>query len=165
MVRVPTEATNSATPSSQDSALSSNTPQARSQLQTLDRAEDEDMFVGDAGQALLLAFKTGKDDEAAAILVPVARPSIKWAQNMEVSEEKHERLPVAAPEKTQWEVQRWEEFRWLHCGEDEVEVWKRIRRHYIAQRPKWHVILPFWRSVLVEERHVRFPQKRTIFRS
>jgi hypothetical protein len=165
MVQATTQISNTPKRWSQESASSSNTPQARSQLQTLDKAGDEDMFVGDAGQALLLAFKTGKGDEAAAILVPVARPSIEWARNMEVLEEKREKLPVAAPEKTQWEVQRWEEFRWSYCGEDEVEIWKRIRRHYIAQRPRWHVILPFWRFVLVEERHVRFSPKQIVVRS
>lgn len=165
MVQAPTQVLHSSTQWSQESASSSTTPQAQSQLQTLDNARDEDMFIGDAGQTLLLAFKTGRDDEAAAILVPVARPSIEWARNMEILEEKHERLPVAAPEKTQWEVHRWEEFRWLYCGEDEVEIWKRIRQHYIAQRPRWHAILPFWRSVLVEERHVRFSPKQTVFRS
>lgn len=145
--------------------MSSNMPQARLQLEILDKPGDEDMFVGDAGQALLLAFKTGKDDEAAAILIPVARPSIEWARNMEALEEKHEKLPMAAPEKTLWEIHRWEEFRWLYCGEDEVKIWKRIRQHYFAQRPRWHVIFPFWRSVLVEERHVRPPQKQTVFGS
>lgn len=49
----------------------------QSQLQNHDETESENMFAGDAGQALLLAFKTGEGDEGeAAIIVPVFRPSI-----------------------------------------------------------------------------------------
>lgn len=128
------------------------TSEAQSQPWNHDETNGEAMFVGDAGQALLLAFKTGEGEEAAAILVSVHRPSSEWARSMETRENNFEKLPVVAPKKENWDVDRWRQFRWLYPGENEVDIWKRIKQQFVAQRPRWHSLLPFWRPVLVEER-------------
>lgn len=55
-------------------AMTACRPQPRGpkvQPQTHERPEDETMFVGDAGQSLLLTFESNKDKGASAILIPV----------------------------------------------------------------------------------------------
>jgi hypothetical protein len=133
--------------------LAGGRPQAKPQPRTADKPMDETMFVGDAGQSLLLAFESNKDKDASAILIPVFRPSIEWAHRMAALEKEPEPLPVKAPEKASFPIDRWREFRWLHHGEDEVEIWRRIKQQCLAQQPRWQPFLPFWRPVLVEERN------------
>lgn len=135
-------------------ALAEGRPQPRAP----DRPTDDKMFVGDAGQSLLLAFNSHKNSEASAILIPVFRPSVEWARSMETKEkERPDDLPVKAPEKTMRNIERWRQFRWLHRGEDEVEIWERIKKRCLAQQPRWCSFLPFWRPVLLEERNVSTP--------
>lgn len=117
-----------------------------------DRPRDENILVEDAGQSLLLAFNSSKPS---AILVRVLRPSVAWALRMEAMERADETLPVKAPEKAKFDVERWREFRWLHRGEDEVHIWKRIKQQYLSHHPWWYPYLPLWRPVLVEERNAR----------
>jgi hypothetical protein len=66
------------------------------------------------------------------LLVPVHRPSSEWARSMEAREKNLEKLPVAPPKKENWDVERWRQFRWLYPGENEVDIWKRIRQQFIA---------------------------------
>ena len=151
-------------PSSQDEeslrtkAMTGSPPPPNPQSRTPDNPKDANVFIEEAGQSLLLAFDFSKPS---AILVPVFRPSVAWALDMETMERKGTTLPVKAPEKAKFSVERWREFRWLHRGEDEVDIWERIQQLYLAHQPKWYPYLPFWRPVLVEERHVRNPSHRT----
>lgn len=136
-------------------------PPPNPQPRTPDRPKDENVFVGDAGQSLLLAFNSYKNKEASAILVPVFRPSVDWARSMETIEKGGcEPLPFKAPQEAEFPIERWRQFRWLHRGEDEVEIWERIKQQYLAHQPKWYPYLPFWRPVLVEERHARNPSRQ-----
>lgn len=128
-----------------------------------DETDYENMFAEDAGQALLLAFRTGKGEEEIAMLVPVYRPSKEWARSMEAGEKNLGKLPFAIPKKENWDVERWRQFRWLYSGEKEVDIWKRIRQQYIAQRPWWHSLCPFWRPVLLGEREASALRENNIF--
>lgn len=110
------------------------------------------LFCADDGQALLLAFRDGKTNEETAVVIPVYRPSKNWAYRMVDLEGETAPLPVESPEKSEWKVERWKEFRWQLPGESEVDIWRRIRRQYRAQQPSWYSILPFWRPKLLEER-------------
>ena len=138
--------------------MANSRPRPYTRPRTQDRPKVEDVFVGDAGQSLLLAFDSYKNKEASAILVPVFRPSVEWAHSMETIEEKKPAsLPVKAPGRDDVSIERWRQFRWLHRGEDEVEIWERIKQQYLAQQPRWFTFVPFWKPVLVEERHARVP--------
>ena len=147
-------------PSSQDEeslrtkAMTGSPPPPSPQNRTPDRPKDANMFIEGAGQSLLLAFNSSKPS---AILIPVFRPSVAWAFKMEAMERTGKILPVKAPEKAEFDVDRWREFRWLHRGEDEVIIWKRIKQQYLAHHPWWYPCLPFWRPVLVEERNASTP--------
>lgn len=135
-------------------AMANSRPQPNAQSRTPDRPKNADMFIEDAGQSLLLAFDSYKNKGSSAILVPVFRPSVEWARNMEsIESEKRDPLPVKAPKKAMSYVERWRQFRWLHRGEDEVEIWGRIKQQYLAQQPRWYPFVPFWRPVLIEERN------------
>ena len=139
-------------------AMANSRPPPNPQPRTPDRPKDGNIFVGDAGQSLLLVFDSSKPS---AILVRVFRPSVAWALRMESMERAGKTLPVKAPEKAKFDVERWTEFRWLHRGEDEVDIWKRIKQQYLAHHPKWYPYLPFWRPVLVEERNASTPPHQT----
>jgi hypothetical protein len=132
-------------------------PKAKPQPRTADKPMDENMFAGASGQSLLLVLDSHKNKEASAILIPVFRPSVEWARRMAAIEQKQKPLPVKAPETSDPSIERWRHFRWLHCGEDEVEVWERIRRQCLAQQPKWYRFLSFWKPVSVEERNASTP--------
>lgn len=139
-------------------ALVESRPQPGPEPRTRDRPKDKDVFVEDAGQSLLLVFGSHKNQEASAILIPVFRPSVEWARSMETKEkDAPDTLPVKAPEKTMRNIERWRQFRWLHRGEDEVEIWDRVKKRCLAQQPRWCSFLPFWRPVLLEERNVSTP--------
>lgn len=139
--------------SAESSTAVPSTSDIQSQLHQ-EGAADGISFAEDRGQAVLLAFNKGRGEGEAAILVPVSRPSTDWAREMAILEKAGKQLPVSSPKKEDWDVERWRQFRWLHHGENEVDIWERIRRHYDAQRPSWHSFLPFWRPVLLEERKV-----------
>jgi len=140
-------------------ALVDSRPQPRpSEPRTRDRPKDKDVFVEDAGQSLLLVFGSHKNEEASGVLIPVFRPSVEWARNMETKEKKKpDDMPVKAPENTMRNIERWRQFRWLHRGEGEVEIWERIKKRCLAQQPRWYSFLPFWRPVLLEERNASTP--------
>ncbi|KAK4496790.1 hypothetical protein PRZ48_012773 [Zasmidium cellare] len=96
---------------------------------------DETLFTGENGQALLLAFSSSSNVEGNAVLIPVYRPSKKWAHKMVELEKASSPVSGAAPKKSEFEVERWKRIRWERSGESETAIWNRIRSQFEAQMP------------------------------
>ena len=145
-------------------ASGSSHPTVRSPDSQIDTASDKNAFTGAFGQALLFVVNTGRQSET-AITVPVYRPSVHCAKRMvrlekgcgdsKDGDDMLRQLISPPPERKGWvDFPRWREFRWVHPGETEVDIWDRIKRELDSRRPRWHAYLPFWRVAVVEERDV-----------
>lgn len=90
-------------------------------------------FSGENGQGLLLAWRTGKNTDDKAILVPVYRPSGIDRDGIATEETKRNRM-----------------------GEAEEAIWNRIRNEWYGNRPRWHRYCRcIWRPIEIRETSVR----------
>lgn len=112
------------------------------------------IYTGQDGQSMLLAFRFGDHDYYEAILIPVYRPSKEWARTMVKWEDRGRILPVPTPLTSNEGMERWRVFRLENCGEQEIDIWKRLREEYRRHRPFWHTFMPFLRPNSLSERTV-----------
>lgn len=117
-------------------------------------------YQGTNGRALLIAFKTGQQNDGIGILVPVSRPSSEWARAVAEDEFPKEDF---VNENGEFEEGKWRkkydrrrEFVELQCyPRSEEDIWEAIVAAWRAHLPFWHRAFPFWRLKTIEETHVR----------